>query len=117
MSGLSIPTTSRVIVRGRDQQRCVVCGMRGMNWHHRRTRRVVDEHTHCPCNGITLCGQGNVTGDHGWVHGNAFEARPKGLMISRYDSRMPFEIPVLTHDGWVLLGCNGSITATEEPSV
>jgi hypothetical protein len=115
--GLTIPASSRVIVRGRDQQRCVVCAMRAMDWHHRRTRRVRDEHTHCPCNGITLCGRGNATGDHGWVHGNPFEARAQGLIISRYETRMPHEVPVYlpASGGWVLLNCDGSMTETDEP--
>lgn len=114
--GLSIPTSVRVIVRGRDRQRCVVCGMRGMEWHHRRTRAVVDDHTHCPCNGITVCGRGNTGGDHGWVHSNPFEARGLGLIISRHSDLMPFEVPVfITGRGWMLLGCDGSMTRTEDP--
>ena len=91
--------------------------MRGMEWHHRRSRSVRDDHTHCPCNGITLCGRGNTSGDHGWAHTNAFEARAKGLIISKHDQRLPFEVPVLTHNGWVLLGCTGEVTPTDESTV
>lgn len=108
---------SRVLVRARDEHRCVVCGMRGLDWHHRRTKSVHDEHTHCPCNGITLCGPGNNHGDHGWVHGNPFEARAQGLIISRHETRMPFEVPVFIHPagGWVLLTCEGQMLPSSEP--
>lgn len=117
MPGLTIPAKSRVLVRARDEHRCVVCGMRGLEWHHRRTRRVRDDHTHCPCNGITVCGRGNDSGDHGWIHTNPFEAQVHGLIISRYSPRLPFEVPMLTHQGWVLLGCEGQVTLIAEPTV
>lgn len=83
-----IPQRSRDLVRERQLGRCLRCGcpiQRGAgSWHHRRTRRRIDAHTHCPCNGILLCGDG-VQGCHGWTHGvGNFEARQSGLIVSRY---------------------------------
>jgi hypothetical protein len=93
--------------------------MPGEDWHHRRSRSVRDEHTHCPCNGITLCGPGNNHGDHGWAHSNPFEARAQGLIISRHERRMPFEVPMFSNlvKGWVLLTCDGQMVPTEDPTV
>lgn len=77
---------------------------------------MVDSHTHCPCNGILLCGKGNTTGDHGWVHTHAIEARAQGLIISRHDPRGPYEIPAYFEGrGWFLLGCAGQMIAVEAP--
>jgi hypothetical protein len=90
--------------------------MPGSDWHHRRSRSVVDAHTHCACNGVTLCGPGNNNGDHGWTHSNPFEARAKGLIISRHSLLLPFNVPVLiTGRGWVLLQCNGTFEQVETP--
>lgn len=107
---MSVPGMSRVLVRVRDMHRCVVCHMAGQDWHHRRTRSVRDEHTHCPCNGITLCGPGNNHGDHGWVHSHPFESRHRGLIISRHEQRMPFEVPMWVGGKWVYLDCEGGVT-------
>lgn len=76
-------------------------------WHHRRSRSVVDPHQHCPCNGVFLCGH-----CHRWVHANPFEARGLGLIVSRY-VESPGEVPVDSHYGAVMLRCNGTAFAVE----
>lgn len=103
--GNAIPETSRVLVKNRDMHRCFRCGApagagRG-EWHHRRSRSVRDEHRHAACNGVWLCGT-----CHRWVHAHPFEARGKGLIVSRY-SATPCLVPVLSHFGWLVLACDG----------
>lgn len=114
--GLSIPGSVRLRVRARDVDRCVICRMAARDLHHRRSRSVVDGHTHCPCNLLVLCGPGNNNGDHGWTHSNPFEARAKGFIVSRHSALLPYQIPVLsTGAGWVLLDCDGTYTKTDSP--
>lgn len=115
VSGLNFSTLNRAKIKVRDHHRCVVCGLPGEDVHHRRGRRRNDEHTHCPCNGVTLCGKGNVSGDHGWVHQHPFEARGLGLIISRHEERAPFEVPIKTCGGWFLLQCSGLMEPVDEP--
>lgn len=116
MAGLKIPNSTRLRVQARDGGRCVVCRMPGRDLHHRRTRSVRDEHTHCPCDLVTLCGPGNNHGDHGWTHGNPFEARSMGLIIGRHSPLLPYQVPVLiTGLGWTLLACDGTYTETDSP--
>lgn len=91
----AIPERARLLVATRDRYLCVRCGMRGTEWHHRRTRSVRDSHTHCPCNGVLLCGI-----CHRWVHANPFLARPTGLMVSRYCAD-PTDVPLRTHLGLI----------------
>ena len=56
--------------------------MPATNLHHRRRRRIDhDGLTHSPANLVTLCGMGNVTGCHGWVHKNPTAARALGLTL------------------------------------
>lgn len=108
-----IPGAVRAQIRGRDRHLCARCGMRGAEIHHRRTRRVRDEHTHCPCNLIYLCGWGNHEGCHGWAHSNPFEARSLGLIVSRF--AVPARERVFKiNEGWMLLGCEGQTRSLEE---
>jgi hypothetical protein len=110
--GTQIPQASRAFVKARDFLRCVRCGCPAPNghWHHRRGRSVVDEHQHATCNGINLC-----TLCHEWVHKNPFAARSFGWIVSRW--AIPCAEPVysLAHSGWVLLGHDGELEATDPP--
>lgn len=108
--GNPIPTASRLLVAERDQYRCVRCGAgRGLHWHHRRSRRVLDEHTHCPCNGISLCGV-----CHSWVHANPRQAIRFGYLLSSHIQH-PWKHPVLhVRWQWVLLGHDETFTLTEK---
>lgn len=81
------------------------------HWHHRRSRSVRDTHTHCPCNGVWLCGT-----CHTWVHANPFDARSGGWIISRW-ATLPGTHPYRTPRGWVVAHCNGGSTfaTTDQP--
>lgn len=103
-----IPTASRLIVGDRDRNRCVRCGGRGYEWHHRRTRAVRDVHQHCACNGVLLCRT-----CHTWVHQHPAEARPLGLIVSKFNAT-PFAIPVVTVWGTRFHDCDGTITYEQE---
>ncbi len=105
MTGLAIPDRSRRIVAAREASRCLRCGTPTMpgEWHHRRSRSVKDEHTHCPCNGALLCGA-----CHRWAHANPFEARRTGFIVSR-SGEEPFATLVRSWYGPLYLHCNGDI--------
>lgn len=108
--GNPIPTRSRDLVGARDGGYCVRCGLpaRPAQWHHRRGKRVKDEHQHAPCNGITLCGT-----CHPWVHAHPKQAEEWGWIVSRHAD--PCSTPVfVTGLGWRDLGHDGEITTTEE---
>ena len=71
--------------------------------HHRRGRSVVDEHRHCPCNLTYICGS-----CHRWVHAHPFEARGKGLIISRFVEK-PWTVAQVTVQGERSNLCDGTI--------
>lgn len=98
-----IPERSRIIVRRRERDLCIRCAGKGAQWHHRRSRSVVDEHQHCPCNGVLLCPT-----CHAWVHAHPFEARGLGLIVSRHTA-VPGEVPVVSYfyNPGLLLQCEG----------
>lgn len=111
MKATPIPEQARVVVTARDYAACVRC--RAVphlpHWHHRRSRSVRDEHTHCPCNGILLCGT-----CHQWVHRHPFEARTSGWIVSRYAT--PSDEPMFAEQhGWVLLGHEGGVSPATNP--
>src|SRR5580765_7904472 len=103
-----IPELSRLLVRTRAHQQCERCRCPAPNghWHHRRSRRVQDEHTHCPCNGVLLC-----PACHRWAHGFPGEAREKGFLVSQFH-RAPSEVPVTTPWGRRTHTCTGGFTFT-----
>jgi len=103
-----IPPQSRDLVRTRDMDQCVRCAGRGYEWHHRRSRRVRDDHTHCPCVGVLLCRT-----CHLWVHAHVFEARRQGLIVSQYQTA-PSTVPVFTHLGLLLMDCEGRMEYLRE---
>ncbi len=86
--------------------------MPGTEWHHRRGKAVKDEHRHCPCNGVTLCGRGNVDGCHGYVHQRPFDARASGLIVLRAVAE-PFTIPFKSGAEFVLPDCDGGARYVE----
>lgn len=111
--GLRIPDKARELVRERDHGQCVRCGCPAEDWHHRRSRRRKDEHTHCPCNGILLCGKGNLDGCHGYVHARALVVRPEGLIIRAavdFPSRVPFK---MRGGLWMMPDCDGGGVTVE----
>lgn len=93
------------MVRQRDRHRCQRCGSptpRGQ-FHHRRTRAVVDKHQHCACNGIWLCHT-----CHTWIHANPVKARDTGFIVSRY-VEVPATVPAQTWMGLRHQHCNGHV--------
>jgi hypothetical protein len=106
-----IPQWRREQVQDRDNGRCVRCGGRGSEWHHRRGRRVRDQHTHCSCNGVMLCRT-----CHSWVHANPLMAMPKGYIVSRY-IQDPSCIPVVIVNSPWLLDHEGSGKLDVQPGM
>ena len=100
--GNPIPQEARNLVELRDFKRCLRCSGKGSEWHHRRSRRVRDEHQHCTCNGMLLCGT-----CHRWVHAHPFEARRFGFVVSSHES-FPGNVPVLAHFSMITLDCKGT---------
>jgi len=103
-----IPYTSRAAVLDRQRGMCFRCVMHGTDWHHRRGRSVVDEHTHCPCNGVLLC-----RACHRWVHANPMDAMDDGLIVRR-NVETPYEQPMRGFDGWWSLTCTGAMSPMAE---
>lgn len=115
-----IPQRSRQLVYERQDWWCWRCSASAKavpgSWHHRRGRAVIDDHTHCTCNGVWLCGDG-VGGCHGWVHGaGRFEANRLGLIVPRgtaLPGSVPMAVPI--YDEFVLLDCDGGFQWTGTP--
>lgn len=108
MSGTVIPQRSRDLVRARAHGRCERCGIPAPigngQWHHRRSRRVVDEHRHHPCNGVWLC-----AGCHRQVHRQPEEeskAKAEGFVLSQWVAN-PGDLPVTTPWGVRTNDCDG----------
>ena len=110
MGGNPIPTVAREKVDARDRHRCVRCGMPAQDKHHRRRRRENhDGKAHSPSNLITLCGRGNTSGCHGWVHQHPVEARALGYTL-RPDQDPDVESMQYVRKGRVRLDSQGSFT-------
>lgn len=86
----------------RRDRGCTRCGATVVQFHHRRSRRVKDDHQHCRCNGISLC-----PACHAWAHANPTAARESGLIVSSYIGE-PSSIPIKTIRGWVHHDCVGT---------
>ena len=99
-----IPEESRARVKHRDQYACRRCGQKGSDWHHRRSRRIRDDHTHCACNGIWLCHP-----CHMWAHAHVAEAREAGLIVSAYEEN-PATVPVTSGRTVEYQDCAGNLT-------
>lgn len=100
----AIPTASRLLVVERDLHRCCRCKMpTAGHFHHRRSRSEIDDHTHCPCNGVYLCPT-----CHTWAHSHPTEAMKAGFIVSRY-VQFPGSIPVVTPWGTRLHDCDGTV--------
>jgi hypothetical protein len=104
----SIPEWARTAVRVRAHHRCERCGGMGAHWHHRRSRRIVDVHQHCPCNGVWLCGT-----CHRWVHAHPIEARTTGWIVSVWVDQ-PTAVPVHTVWGERVHDCHGGFIFREQ---
>lgn len=108
MSQKNIPTWSRLTVSNRSLRRCERCGGPGSQWHHRRGRSVVDEHRHCPCNGVWLCHT-----CHLWCHQNPALAKDEGFIVMR-NAQQPSTYGFAHYQGrWVKPDCSGGLSTVE----
>jgi hypothetical protein len=96
-----VSPTFRALVRDRSRGRCFRCNGPGVDWHHRRSRRVVLPHRHCPCNGLWLCRT-----CHDEAHAEPERARVNGVIVSQWMDE-PSMVPVMDAHGWWQLLCNG----------
>lgn len=96
-----IPAVARTLVAQRETQRCARCAGQGWQWHHRRSRRVVEPHRHCPCNGLWLCHT-----CHRFLHKNPETAMRLGFIVNSWETE-PASIPVQTVWGWRYHTCTG----------
>lgn len=107
----AVQDAARNLVRTRDGHYCQMCGKSIVDQpsaiHHRVGKGMGGSaKLERASNLVRLCGNGNADGCHGKAHGNPNWARNHGWIVSR--SLDPAEIPVDTHDGWVLLDDAGS---------
>jgi hypothetical protein len=107
--GNAIPTKSREAVKARDGDPCFRCGLMSTDVHHRRSRRVRDEHTNCACNLIRAC-----RACHSAIHRRPADSMALGLIVGR-DVDAPTDQPVLGYAGWQVLNCDGTITYLTGP--
>jgi 5-methylcytosine-specific restriction endonuclease McrA len=108
----SIPTRQRKACTERDAGRCPRCGAATIalgEIHHRRSRRVHDEHTHALGNLARLCRT-----CHRDVTVNITQARADGWVVSSYEPD-PSSVPVKTFAGWRYHLDDGTIAAAPEP--
>jgi hypothetical protein len=105
----SIPLAVRKLVYKRDAWCCVRCGLFVMgephNVHHRIRRSQLGPDS--PENLILLCGSGNTTGCHGWVHGHVKDAQEHGWLLESGSDPAAKGVAYATEDGgfavWYLL--------------
>jgi hypothetical protein len=75
---------------------CVHCGSpHDLQRHHRRIRGMGGDgrdHTHCPCNGVRICGRHHVP----FAHLQRRESEAEGLVIPRGEL-LPWRVPLLVH--------------------
>lgn len=88
------------LVDERAGECCERCGKHaeGGSRHHRRSKRVRDEHTHSPSNLVLLCGSGSSDDCHLWVHTHRVEAELAGFWLSQFVTN-PAEHPVTVATG------------------
>lgn len=91
----------RAVVEKRDRGLCVRCTGKGTDFHHRRSRRVRDKHTHCSCNGIMLCRT-----CHKWAHSYPLDAQAEGYIVSQWQESPGF-VRVRGWVGWLEMDCVG----------
>ena len=73
-----------------------------------RSAGIKAEWIHKPANLLLFCGQGSEDDTcHGKCKSQYDESLANGHIISRFDKRLPSEIPVLLYGGWFLLDDDG----------
>lgn len=108
----SVPKSTISLVKLRDNESCVRCGIYGGNVHHRKMRsQASKDSVHNVENLILLCGSG-TTGCHGWVHGHPSESYKHGWLVRSYHE--PRVIPVRDYSGslWFLTERGAKVRAS-----
>lgn len=99
-----IPQKVRIVVDAREQGRCLRCGGRGTDIHHRKRRR---EGGHGLANCILLCRT-----CHQWAHANPLLAREQGFIVRANNDDDPAQTLVRAWWGWTWLTENGAYRPT-----
>lgn len=112
MTRQRVPRAVAELVRWRDRDRCVRCGIYtpGGSIHHRQGRGGPDPHR--PAALGLFCGSG-TTGCHGYVHVHPAESYANGWMVRRLGTVVCEKVPMRTHQGWVLCNADGTTTQVE----
>lgn len=110
----------RISLATRAGYKCEGCGLPfhphpvyGFSVSHRlpRSAGIKAEWVHQSANLALFCGQGSEVGTcHGACKDDFATSLAKGWVISRFDHRLPSEIPIFLHDGWYLLDDFGGKT-------
>ena len=110
----------RLALAIRAGYKCEGCGLpfnphpiHGFSVSHRlpRSAGIKSGWVHGLANLTLFCGQGSEESTcHGACKDDFEESLVKGWVISRFDRRLPCEIPILLHDGWYLLDDVGEKT-------
>lgn len=99
---------AQALVWTRDEGRCVVCGGRGDQIHHRQPRGMGGASrrgdVHSPSRLIAVCRD-----CHGWIESYRLDAQRSGYLVRR-GPVPPADVPLLHRGRWVLLDDRGGLT-------
>lgn len=85
---------------------------RATNFQHRKNRSQGGEWS--ASNGLDVCGQGNATGCHGFIHQNPNHADALGYYVRRGEDPATTPVKLFAH-GWALLDDDGQVHPTTPP--
>jgi hypothetical protein len=110
--GNDVPLSVRTSVRQRAHHRCERCQVPTPHGaiHHRRSRSVRDQHTHCQCNCVYLCHT-----CHRDVHAHPFNSSKDGWIVSRHVLE-PTAVSLHSPTGEWVLDCTGGATYRFSPT-
>lgn len=101
---------ARRLVRERSGGICEVCGARpATNFQHRKAKSHGGPWS--ASNGLDVCGMGNASGCHGYIHQNPNTACENGWTVKSWDDEAVK--PVKTSHGLVLLDAEGGFAAVQ----
>lgn len=104
---------ARRLVRERSGGICEVCGcQRATNFQHRRAKSHAGPWT--ASNGLDVCGMGNTSGCHGYIHQHPTEACVEGWTVKSWDDETVIPVRHAVF-GLVLLDDEGGWTPAEVP--
>ena len=115
---------TKAIVKVRSGGSCEICGAKAENVAHRVAKSQGGPWD--PANALHLCGQGNLSGCHGWTHQHSGEddGQAGGWILRSHHDYAAEPAYILHRDetgvarfGWVLLRSDGSVeTVTGRPA-